>query len=73
MKFILHFNRFEAAKGAKDIWVVRTCTKAIYCKKIICKVKIQTIYRGHKAPQPRAFIMGNATKISISKGVVTIV
>jgi hypothetical protein len=73
MNFILHFNRLNNSKNAKDIWTVKTENKVYHCKEVFLNVPVITKYKGVKAKQPRAYLFGNAKKIFVRKDTVIIV
>lgn len=56
--FWLHFNRFGHKKHDPDIWTIRTGKRNRHAKKVVCKVRLETIYRGDSAKQPRAYLKG---------------
>lgn len=56
--FWLHFNRFNAKRTAKDVWTVHLSDRCIQTRTVEVNVPIQTIYKGDKATQPRAFLKG---------------
>jgi len=60
--FWLHFNRFGQKRGEK-VWVVYRRGRTVETKKVVCDVPLETVYRGHGARQPRAYLKG--------RGVVT--
>lgn len=69
--FILHFNRFNAKRGDKECWTVHLSDRCLFVKKAVVMVPVETIYKGDKAPQPRAFLKGIGT-ISVEDGVAYI-
>lgn len=56
--FWLHFNKFDASRFAGDIWTIRQHNRNCYVKRVVCEVPLVTIYRGHEARQPRAYLKG---------------
>lgn len=56
--FWLHFNRINVQRGEPDIWTVHLSDQCIQTKKVICTTPIETVYRGQKAQQPRAYFKG---------------
>lgn len=55
----LHFNRFRAKRNDAQTWTVRTGRRNRYARKVICHVPLTTVYRGDRAPQPRAYLRGH--------------
>ena len=56
--FWLHFNRFGHKRNDPDVWTIRQCGRNRYARSVQVKVPITTVYRGHGARQPRAYLRG---------------
>lgn len=69
--FRLHFNRFNAKRTARDVWTVHMSDRCIQTRLIDCRVPVQSVYKGDKATQPRAFFRGTGV-VKVLKGKVVI-
>lgn len=56
--FKLHFNRLGQKRGSPDVWTVQLTGRCLHAKKIHVAVPLETVFKGHLAPQPRAFLRG---------------
>lgn len=69
--FWLHFNRINVMRWNDDIWTVHLSDRCIQTKKVVVRVPLETIYKGHTARQPRAYMKGKGI-IEVKTGCVTI-
>lgn len=61
--FWLHFNRINVQRGDPDVWTVHLSDQCIQTKHVDCRVRIETVYRGATARQPRAYFKGKGRVI----------
>ena len=54
--FWLHIDSFDAPKGA--IWAVQTRGEYLTARAVDVRVRVDTVFRGRGARQPRAFLRG---------------
>lgn len=55
--FKIHFNRFGQKRGER-VWTVHLSDQCIQTKQVIIRGRVETVYKGDSAPQPRAYLRG---------------
>lgn len=59
---------FDAHRTDNQVWAIRHGNQWHRAKSVDARIPMQTVYRGPQAKQPKAYLVGQAQRVTINGG-----